>query len=174
MMQTVCAWLILTSYMMTWSNGNVFRVTGPLCGEFTAPRWIPRLKASDAEPWCFFDLGPNKRLSKQSIRRWFETPSRQLWRHSQVCDSQGPLSWTEINQTITEYMACLSKMSSSKGGVWLLIQLPWRFSGTTIAITAVISITRVWGWGISCQKTYSFNKNDNACQTHVQLVELFF
>ena len=34
--------------MMTSSNGNIFRVTGHLCGEFTGPRWIPRTKASDA------------------------------------------------------------------------------------------------------------------------------
>ena len=26
---------------MTSSNGNIFRVTGHLCGEFTGPRWIP-------------------------------------------------------------------------------------------------------------------------------------
>ena len=39
--------------MMTSSNGNIFRVTGHLCGEFTGPRWIPRTKASDAELWCF-------------------------------------------------------------------------------------------------------------------------
>ena len=29
----------------------------------------------------FPDLRPKKRLSKQSRRRWFETPSRSLWRH---------------------------------------------------------------------------------------------
>ena len=29
----------------------------------------------------FFDLRPNKRFSKQSRRRWFETPSRSVWRH---------------------------------------------------------------------------------------------
>ena len=29
---------------MTSSNGNIFRVTGHLCGEFTGPRWIPRHK----------------------------------------------------------------------------------------------------------------------------------
>ena len=40
-------------HMMTSLNGNIFRVTGPLCGEFTGHRWIPRTKASDAEPWCF-------------------------------------------------------------------------------------------------------------------------
>ena len=39
--------------MMTSSNGNIFRVTGHLCGEFTGPQWIPRTKASDAELWCF-------------------------------------------------------------------------------------------------------------------------
>ena len=52
--------------MKTSSNGNIFRFTGHLCGEFTDPRWIPRTKASDAELWCFFDLRPNKRLSNQS------------------------------------------------------------------------------------------------------------
>ena len=34
----------------------------------------------------FFDLRLNKRLSKQSIRRWFETPSRSLWRHCNDCN----------------------------------------------------------------------------------------
>ena len=38
--------------MKTSSNGNIFRVTGHLCGEFTGPRWIPRTKASDVELWC--------------------------------------------------------------------------------------------------------------------------
>ena len=42
-----------SSPMMTSSNGNIFRVTGPLCGEITGPRWIPHTKASDAELWCF-------------------------------------------------------------------------------------------------------------------------
>ena len=39
--------------LMTSSNGNIFRVTGHLCREFTGQRWIPRTKASDAELWCF-------------------------------------------------------------------------------------------------------------------------
>ena len=66
---------------MTSSNGNIFRVTGHLCGEFTGPRWIPHTKASDAELWCYFDLRPNKRLGKQSRGWWFETLSPPLWRH---------------------------------------------------------------------------------------------
>ena len=69
--------------MMTSSNRNIFRVTGHLCGEFTAPRWIPRTKASDASSFeVFFDLRLNKRLSKQSWGWWFETPWRPLSRHT--------------------------------------------------------------------------------------------
>ena len=70
--------------MMTSSNGIIFRYTCPLCGEFTGHQWIPRTKASDAELWFFFDLRLNKRLSKQSWGWWFETPSRPLWRQSNV------------------------------------------------------------------------------------------
>ena len=49
----VCKRKALISHMMTSSNGTIFRVTGPLCGEFAGQRWIPRTKASDAELWCF-------------------------------------------------------------------------------------------------------------------------
>ena len=54
---------------------NIFCLTGPLCGKLTRHRWITLTKASEAE------LCLNKRLSKQSRRRWLETPSRSLWRH---------------------------------------------------------------------------------------------
>ena len=52
--------LFMTSelLMMTSSYGNIFRVTGHLCGEFTGHRWILLTKASDAELWCFFYLHP--------------------------------------------------------------------------------------------------------------------
>ena len=39
--------------MMTSSNGNIFRVAGPLWGECTGHLWIPLTTASDAELWCF-------------------------------------------------------------------------------------------------------------------------
>ena len=67
--------------MMTSSNRNIFRVTGPLCrnslvtGEFPTQR--PVTRSFDA----FFDLSLNKRLSKQSWGWWFETPSCPLWQH---------------------------------------------------------------------------------------------
>ena len=43
---------------VTSSNGNISRVTGHLCGEFTGHRWIPGTKASDAELWCFLWSAP--------------------------------------------------------------------------------------------------------------------
>ena len=67
------------AYMFTSSNGSIFRVTGPLCGEFTGefPSQRPVTMSSDV----FFDLRLNKRSSKQSRRWWFETPSCPSWRH---------------------------------------------------------------------------------------------
>ena len=50
--------LIFQMFMMTSSNGNMFRVTGPLCGEFPAQR--PVTRSFD----IFFDLRLNKPLSK--------------------------------------------------------------------------------------------------------------
>ena len=64
-------------YMMTSSNGNIFRVTGHLCGEITGHRWRPVTRSFDVS----FDLRLNKRLSKQSWGWWFETPSCPLWCH---------------------------------------------------------------------------------------------
>ena len=46
--KTHCSVMIRFNYtMMTSSNGNFFRVTGPLCGEITGHRLIPLTKV----PW---------------------------------------------------------------------------------------------------------------------------
>ena len=68
-------------HMMTSSNGNIFRVTGHLCGEFTCPQWIPRTQPVTRSFDVFFDLRLNKRLSKQWWGWWFETLSCPLWLH---------------------------------------------------------------------------------------------
>ena len=71
----------LFANMMTSSNGNIFRVTDHLCGEFTGQRWITRKRPVMRSFDVFFDLCPHKRLSKQSWGWWCETPSGSLWRH---------------------------------------------------------------------------------------------
>ena len=56
----------------------------PVTGEFPSP-WLVTRNFD-----VFFDLCLNKRLSKQSRRRWFETSSWSLWRH---CNDMR-VSWT--------------------------------------------------------------------------------
>ena len=46
--------------MMTSSNGDIFRVTGPFSGESTGHRWIPLTNASDAEFWCLLWCAPEQ------------------------------------------------------------------------------------------------------------------
>ena len=75
-------------FMTTSSNGNIFRVTSLLWGESTSQR--PMKRSFDV----FFDLRLNKRLSKQSRHRWFETPSCSLLRHCDVFFENHPLTWT--------------------------------------------------------------------------------
>ena len=74
-------WVYLFDNIMTSSNGNIFRVTGHLCGEFTGPRWIPAQRPVTRSFNVFFDLRLNKRLSKQWWGWWFETLLHPLWRH---------------------------------------------------------------------------------------------
>ena len=68
-------------YMMTSSNGNIYTVlalsagNSPVNGEFPAQR--PVTWSFDV----FFDICPNKQLSKQSWGWWFEMPSHSLWLH---------------------------------------------------------------------------------------------
>ena len=62
-METFSAWLALCA------------VNSPVPGEFPAQR--PVTRSFDV----FFDLHPNKRLSKQWWGWWFETLSSPLWRH---------------------------------------------------------------------------------------------
>ena len=62
----------------------LYEMNPPVAGRFLSQR--PVTRGFDVS----FDLRLNKRLRKQSRRRWFETPSRSLWRHcnaliKQVC-----------------------------------------------------------------------------------------
>ena len=61
--------------MMTSSNGNIFRVTGPLCGEFTGPGEFPTQRSVTRSFDVYFDLRLNIRLSEQPWGWWFDTPS---------------------------------------------------------------------------------------------------
>ena len=66
-------------HMMMSPNGNIFRVTGHLCGEFTSPSPAQRPVTWSFD--VFLDLRLNKRLSKGWWGWLFEMLSCPLWCH---------------------------------------------------------------------------------------------
>ena len=72
------------SSMMTSSNGNIFRVTGLSAGNSPVPGEFPTQRPVTRSFDVYYDLRPNKRLSKQSWAWWFETLSPPLWRNRNV------------------------------------------------------------------------------------------
>ena len=78
-------WRVKNCVMMTSSNGNIFRIPGHLCGEFTGPGEFPAQRSVMRGFDVFFDLCLNKGLSKQPWGWWFETPAWSLWRQRNEC-----------------------------------------------------------------------------------------
>ena len=104
--------------MMMSSNENIFRFTDPLWGESTGHQWIPPVtdEAPSQRPVTrsfdvFFDLRLNKRLTKQSRRRWFKTPSRWWWRHCYV--------HIKFSYSYPYYLHRI--MSTNKLPIWFLV-----------------------------------------------------
>ena len=94
--------------MMTSSNGNIFRVTGHLSGDFTGPREFPPQRPVMRSFDVFFDLRLNKRLSKQSWGWWFETPSCPSWRHCNVIT----LTYCIVSLSSLQHLLSLSRKVS--------------------------------------------------------------
>ena len=74
---------IFLVFMMTSSNGNMFRVTGFCAG--TGHRWIPLTQTSDSELWCF--LWSNGWVNNQDAGDL----RRSLWRHRNVVPNSDPV-----------------------------------------------------------------------------------
>ena len=97
------------------SNGNIFRVVGPLCGEFTGHKgqWRGTLIFS---------------LICDCRRRWFETPSRPLWRHCNKRFEISPPDHCEWNTYMCIFQCvgkvALARFCSAHGCKWPLIKCP--------------------------------------------------
>ena len=114
-------------FMMTSSNGNIFRVTGPLWGESTGHRWIPLTKASDAE--MISCISP-----EQTVMQTIETPV--IWNAialiitSLQCDAQAPVVASSsatgdlpINVAFKFYMLQISvRRNSLAPGRWIVFK----------------------------------------------------
>ena len=107
--------------MMTASNGNIFRVTAHLCGKFTGPGEFPAQRLVTLSFDVFFDLHPNKRLSKQSWGWWFETPSRPLWPH---CNAFDPIivNWARLRTNFSEISINIKSFHATMIIWWF----PWQ------------------------------------------------
>ena len=96
------------SELLALCSGN-----SPVTGEFPAQR--PVTRSFDV----FFDLRPNKRLSKQSWGLWFETPSRWLWRHCNILTPHRLLLITTILHTGIQWSSgALDIYSKGSKNIW--------------------------------------------------------
>ena len=118
--------------MMTSSNGNIFRVTGPLCGEFTGPGEFPTQRPVTRSFDVFFDLRLNKRLSKQPWGWWFETSSWSLWR--QCNENNVPRQCWKITGLILsdKLISCAEIRFSLHSLIELQYKRPYHKFGTFI------------------------------------------
>ena len=88
-------WIVFKDRSLWWRHQmETFSTLLPICagnspihGEFLAQR--PVTRSFDV----YFDMHPNKRLSKQSWGWWFETPSCALWRH---CNDGDGMWWVHL------------------------------------------------------------------------------
>ena len=81
--------------MMTSSNENISALLTRCAMNSPIPCEFPSQRPVTRNFDIFFDLRPNKRLSKYSKGWWFEAPSRPLWRYCNV------ISILHLSQTIT-------------------------------------------------------------------------
>ena len=144
----------LPHFMMTSSNGSIFRVlvTGPLWGESSGRRWIPLTKASDSGLWFFLicawaNSWSNNRYAGdlRSHRAHYDVtvmypgipPTRSLWPSDAI--------WRQRSgSTLAQVMSCcLTAPSHYLNQCWLIYQ-----------------------WG---PKTFTWKKFHERCPNHQSL-----
>ena len=139
--------------MMTSSNGNFFRATGPLCGEFTGHDEFPAQRPVTRDFDVVFDLRPDKQLSKHSWGWWFETPSRPLWRH---CNDVDLSTWEHFPHNLTSVrrfhrLGVRATQRTSWAELWLFLDVRTRAASWMIG---KLTGKNFHPWGISAAVSY--------------------
>ena len=126
----------MRSLMMTSSNWNIFRVTGPLWGGTAGHRWIPFTKPSDAELWCFLwsalEQTPEQTLETPVIWDAVVLIMASLW-----CLS--PASGTKYHDAILMASAVIVLYHISL--LWSSDAIWWHRSELTLAQTMACCLT---------------------------------
>ena len=95
-------------YVIKWKHFPRYCAgNSPVPGEFPAQR--PVTRSFDV----FFDLRPNKRLSKKWWGWWFETSSCPLWRHSNDRGSNTNFNSIALNSSPPDKMSAISQTTFS-------------------------------------------------------------
>ena len=138
------------AHMMTSSNGNIFRVTGPLRGEFTGPGEFPTQRPVMRSFDVSFDLRLNKRLSKQMCGWWFETPSWSLWRQCNDVSKYKPQRDTPLSSQVGcwEYFGWILEKINHIFNSWWYTHSSIHLNAPSIARTSS-NATRVYrSWSV--------------------------
>ena len=92
----------------------LFAGNSPVTDEFPSQRSVTWIFV------VFFDLQLNKRLSKPTRRRWFETPLHSLWRHCNVWFRK----WTP-SVTLNDFNSCMDEyLHTLKSVRWNYLSIP--------------------------------------------------
>ena len=134
----------------------------PAPGEFPAQR--PVTRSFDV----FFDLRPNKRLSKQWWGWWFDTPSRPLWRQCNEPSGHHVIKWKAPLLMTTAWLLQMQNKKKHSQSIfndvndqpfWPLLQ--YIVSGTIgLWLHIVINVR-----GHSCHNVFYLSSND--IETHI-------
>ena len=113
----------------------------PVTGGFPSQRPVTR------NIDVFFDLRLTKRLSKQSRRRWFETPLRSLWRHFNGMPGQPIVrDIPTISSNYTELLQSVSQLDLYHGYIITVTSRSQWSCGTLITGNSTVCSTSYSGW----------------------------
>ena len=147
------------SHMMTSPNGDIFRVTGPLCGEFTSPGEFHAQRPVTRSFDVFFDLRLNKRLSKQPWGWWFEMSSCSLWSY---CNDHAKFA---TGRQIAVWR--IKQIAKGAPVIWLCTSLWWQH----LVLGSLINNNIHWPISFPLKKQYEQPGNCTlACCAIVVLV----
>ena len=143
----------------TSSSGNIYRVTGPLCSEFTGHRWIPRTKASDTELWliCAWINGVNNREAGDLRCHCTHYDVTVMLSLSRVPFSAGPsqislrFECPVATCPCTEFLCFNLQKHATKCVMISTIHQCWRY-GFALTSTCVVIEWLSWCWSmvLSC------------------------
>ena len=119
-----CVYLIQTisikvkTHIMTSSNGDISALLALCAGNWHRPPVNSPHQGQWREALVFSLIcAPYKRLSKQSRRRWFETPSRSLWRHCNEGENPGEQKLSPC-LTVRRPVLLNGKSLKKKSSIW--------------------------------------------------------